>query len=384
VEQVRTTEPPLCERPARITALARQRAALHGLYLRELGLLDASGEFELEGAATAASWVRRETGRTEAQAARDVALARRLRSLPVLAEAACAGDLQESTVDLVARAAVQLPEELVAETEPALVEAARQLPESDLRRYLAERIAALAPDRVKDAVESQYERRRMHLAKVGDMHDGRMLLEPLVGERLEATLDALMERDRGQDDGRTRPQRRADALAALLDLAAESPEMPRVRQAVPQLIVIEEADGTAHTTGGTVLSEGQLDLVRCDAVVTPVRVGEGRRPLGVGRSSRSLTRRLWLAVVVRDEHCQVRGCTRGASRCVPHHIVPWRLGGRTDLSNLVLLCVEHHHALHDREIHLQLYDGRVLTPTGVAPTGVGPPGAGPPGYRTAA
>ena len=87
-----------------------------------------------------------------------------------------------------------------------------------------------------------------------------------------------------------------------------------------------------------------------------------------------MTRRLWLAVVVRDDgHCQVAGCNVPATRCVPHHIVPWRLGGPTDLSNLVLLCVAHHHALHDRDIHLRLYDGRTLTPTGALPSGHGPP-----------
>ena len=41
--------------------------------------------------------------------------------------------------------------------------------------------------------------------------------------------------------------------------------------------------------------------------------------------------------------------------------------------NLVLLCVAHHHALHDREIQLLLYDGRRLTPTGSLPGDGRPP-----------
>lgn len=374
VDAVRSSEPPLCGRAERLAAVSRQIAALEGVYLRELGIFEASGEFELENAGTAGSWVRRETGRTEREAALDLATARRLRQLPLLAAALQAGELQRHAVELVAKAALQLPAELIADTEPALVQAARLLPVHELARFLAEKIAALAPDRLRDAVESAYERRRLHLSPVGDVYDGQLRLEPLHGERLAATLDALMESDRVEGDVRSRAQRRADALVALLDLAAESPQMPKVREALPQLIVVVEEGRPARTTGGIVLTDGQLDLVSCAAVVTTVVVDEERRPLDVGRSCRSLSRRLWLALLVRDDgHCQVAGCNAAASRCIPHHIVPWRLGGPTDQDNLVILCVAHHHALHDRELHLLLYDGRTLTPTGSLPVGTGPP-----------
>lgn len=206
------------------------------------------------------------------------------------------------------------------------------------------------------------------------MHDLRGALEPLLGERLDIVLNAIMERDRVEGDTRTRAQQRHDALETLLDIVGECEGMPQVRECLPHLIIVKEEDAPAHTTGGIVVTDGQLDLASCTAVVTEVVVAKGRRPLDVGRSSRSLSRRLWLAVVVRDDgHCQVAGCDRPANRCVPHHIVPWRLGGPTDLDNLVLLCVQHHHALHDREILLILYDGRTLTPTGVLPVGSRPP-----------
>jgi hypothetical protein len=365
---------PLCGRLDRVRELGRARKALDGRYLRELGILDLAGEHEDEAAITAASWLRRELGLTEREATRDVALARRLRALPVLGDAMVAGEVSYSTAEVVARAASMLPEELVRDTEPALVEAARLLPPADLRRFLAEKVAALAPEALQDQVESAYERRKVFISPLADMHDLRGSLEPLLGERLEIVLNAIMERDRVDGDVRTRAQQRHDALDTLLDIAGEAEGMPQVRECLPHLVIVKEEDAPAHSTGGTVLTDGQLDLVSCAAVVTEVVVAPGRRPLDVGRSSRSLSRRLWLAVVVRDDgHCQVAGCDRPANRCVPHHIVPWRLGGPTDMDNLVLLCVQHHHALHDRKINLILYDGRRLTPTGSLPVGAGPP-----------
>ncbi|MCU1589920.1 MAG: endonuclease [Frankiales bacterium] len=369
-----STDPGLLQLPGLVASLARVQAAATGHYLRRLGELDASGEFEVEGAATTAAWVRRETGKSEREARDDVRLARRLRQLPVVQAASIAGDLPPQTVELVARVAMLLPEELRAATEPALVDAARLMTYEQLRRFLSEKVASLAPDQLKDAIETAYERRRLYLDPLGDMGEVRGSLEPLVAEQLDVVLNALMESDRRADETRTIAQRRADALRLMVEMVCELPEMPQVREALPQLIVVSEEGKPAHTTGGNVLSEGQLDLVRCASDVTTVVVSPGRRPLDVGRSARSVGRRVWLAIVVRDEgHCQVAGCSAPASRCVPHHIVPWRLGGGTDLDNLVLLCVAHHHALHDREINLILYDGRTLTPTGGLPVGAGPP-----------
>ena len=371
---VERSEPGLCERPARVTALARAVIRAEALYLRELGQADASGELEIDGAGSSVAWVRRETGRSQSDAAADVRLAQRLRQLPVLTAAFVAGDLPRRSVDLVARVALELPEELVSATEPAMVDAARLMGHEDLRRYLAEKVASLAPERLKDAVRTAFERRRTFLDAVGDMGDLRASMQPLDAELLDAVLNALMESDRREGDDRTTPQRRYDALMLMVQMVSELPEMPQVRGARPHLVVIKTEDEPAHTIGGHVLTEGQLDLVTCTATVTPVVVDSGRRPLDVGRSSRSLSTRLWLAVVVRDDgHCQVAGCHAVASRCVPHHIVPWRLGGGTDLHNLVLLCVAHHHALHDREIQLLLYDGRRLTPTGSLPVGAPTP-----------
>jgi hypothetical protein len=49
----------------------------------------------------------------------------------------------------------------------------------------------------------------------------------------------------------------------------------------------------------------------------------------------------------RERHCRFPGCTNTTFTNV-HHVVPWRPGGRTDLDNLALMCLHHHHLVHSK------------------------------------
>ena len=82
------------------------------------------------------------------------------------------------------------------------------------------------------------------------------------------------------------------------------------------------------------------------ALVDAVRV-EGREVLYVGRAERTVTARLRRALEVRDGHCAFPGCHAHVRRCDAHHVLPWEDGGATDLPNMALMCVAHHHAVHE-------------------------------------
>jgi hypothetical protein len=75
-------------------------------------------------------------------------------------------------------------------------------------------------------------------------------------------------------------------------------------------------------------------------------LGSDSAVLDWGRDKRGFTRAQKLAIALRDQGCAC--CGAPPSWTEVHHIRGWkRHGGRTDLSNGVLLCVACHHRLHD-------------------------------------
>ena len=65
-------------------------------------------------------------------------------------------------------------------------------------------------------------------------------------------------------------------------------------------------------------------------------------PLDTGAATETIPAHLRRAVILRDQHCAAPGCTQPPAGCQVHHIRPRRRGGRTKLSNLILLCSFHH------------------------------------------
>jgi hypothetical protein len=56
---------------------------------------------------------------------------------------------------------------------------------------------------------------------------------------------------------------------------------------------------------------------------------------------------------VRDRGCRFPGC-RCRINLVPHHIVHFADGGRTEYWNLILLCPVHHRGVHEGRFSVQL------------------------------
>ena len=153
----------------------------------------------------------------------------------------------------------------------------------------------------------------------------------------------------------------------------------------------EKQVGALHL--GPLLTDAERQYLSCDATCE-VWFERAGRPIGAGRSTRTVNRRLRRALEHRDRCCVVPGC--GATRGLhAHHLRHWENGGLTELDNLVLVCPYHHRLHHAGGITLtgpahQLVvtdaDGQHLTNASLARPPTQPPPAvapctGPTGER---
>ncbi len=98
--------------------------------------------------------------------------------------------------------------------------------------------------------------------------------------------------------------------------------------------------------------------------------------MNLGRSTRLASRAQRRALRAFYPTCAVPGCGVAFEFTKPHHVHYWENGGTTDLHNLIPVCGEHHHAVHDGGWRLSLQPDRTLTITypdgGVQTTGPPP------------
>jgi Domain of unknown function (DUF222)/HNH endonuclease len=152
----------------------------------------------------------------------------------------------------------------------------------------------------------------------------------------------------GEEDELFASARRADALVALCSARiAADPEPDRATVVVhARLDGLQRDTGGSEIEGGPVIHPHTVRRLLCNArVQTVVEDSEGN-VLGIGRLSRQAPVWMLRQVRHRDRECRFPGC--GARRYTEaHHLRWWRHGGRTDLSNLALICSFHHRLVHE-------------------------------------
>ncbi len=413
----------VCERVRGVAsvraAVDADRGALEG-GLRSVAVVRAwlaSAEADLAGRlAGVASFPEKaiaEAGRgSQGDAGRVLERSGTLGAVPALAEALDDGSVTAGHVDVVTKVANRLEgpaRATLLERAGGLVGLARHGTVSEFRKRLEREVKSLQADDGTARFERQKRAARLRRWIDGDgmwCLQGRF--DPLTGVRLDARLTAEIEAAFAESVPAGCPTDPVDrqqflaacALARIIDGDGAAQHSGR-----PEFVVVIEADGdesdadpadSDDSSGG--VGRPRVDwglpvevpysvLVELfgDANVHPVIVRNGvvlyaSGQLNLGRTTRLANRAQRRALRALYATCAIPGCETRFDRCKIHHVRWWRHGGRTDLENLLPMCVHHHSKVHSQGWVVTLEPGRVLTlrlPDGTVHN------TGPPGRRAA-
>jgi len=193
--------------------------------------------------------------------------------------------------------------------------------------------------------------------------------------------------DGGSDQGPPLPNA-GEAFMRLVEAGWDTEAARRPHgQRTTVVVHVDVEQRAAQLHLGPLFTDADRQYLSCDATGEVWFERDGQ-PIGTGRTTRLISRRLRRALEYRHPTCAVPGC--GATRGLhAHHIRHWEDGGATELDNLVLVC-PYHHRLHHRGAitisgpadTLTVTDdaGRVLTSASLArpPTRPRPPPDVPP------
>ena len=341
---------PLVDLVGDIAVLYTQEQRLAAVRLAMVRVCDRDGGHDLAGYRTTGAMLTDGLRLSGGQGQSMLRTARVLeREFPSTLEALEQGRISYPHAAAIARAHQKLPEEELPKAEKILLEVAEAGSPGMVRAAVDRMAELLDPNGYDQEDQDVRARRYLHVSQTLDgwwAVDGH--LPPEVGARLTAALaDFAVRVD--ADDMRTAAQRRADAIAEIADAAVDGTTTGIT--AVTITADAEHLDGVAATFDPTGMPVGlsTYDLAVCQSRLTLVvsqKDGIGWKPLAVGRLTRFATPAQRAALHRRDGGCAYRGCTRPSRRCHAHHIVDWRAGGLTDLSNMILLCAYHHRMVH--------------------------------------
>ncbi len=340
---------------ADLAELYQLRQRLEAEWLQQLAAFDRQEGYTADGAGSAQSWLRWKLRLTPAAAREQVTLAHRLQDLPVTAQALADGEIGYAHVRVIASA--DLPAETMAEAEPVLVQAAREVDATRLGRAVTHLRNAVDPDGAIDEANDRYEQRRLYASASWQgmvMVDGALDAEG--GATVLTALDAASHPDPAGTAWRTPAQRRADALVDIcrwyLD-HGDAPDKGGERPHVTVTVDLATLEGRVGATGaelgwGGVICGETARRLACDAGISRVITDGASQPLDVGRRTRTPPTAVRRALAIRDKGCRFPGCDRPPQWTDAHHVEHWVAHqGPTKLGNLVLLCRAHHRAVHE-------------------------------------
>ena len=284
---------------------------------------------------------------------------------PTLAKQLSQGDLSTEQVDLLAEASEKTEGE-AAEDEELIAEIADANPDQGkaiIRRYIEEHTE-------QDDRNSRYDRQRRARKVYKSKTMGGLSRLTIEGddESIDAMLlslhkraDGLYRADGGRDlahdkHPRTNDHRLFDAAHQQLTHTANTgtsrsgarPVMV-LRSNIADLTNDPEVlkAWTVELIGSGLVPSSLASYYRCISELAIQLVDETGAVLKHGRTKRRVTPEQWVGLVSRDGGCVQ--CGAHHRRCEAHHLIPWTAPakGETNIDEMVLLCVDCHHRLHE-------------------------------------
>ncbi|MDG5484056.1 HNH endonuclease signature motif containing protein [Mycolicibacterium gadium] len=341
--------------------LMGQRNAIDARIVEIIAETDHDHLWGITGARSISAMVAWKTGSSSATANTIAAVAHRLPQFPICAAGMREGRLSLDQVGAIAKKAAEGSDEhyaalaevaTVSQLNTALKLEPPLPPEPDpYREPGADRSPKPEPE-LPPTLTKTHSNDQYVYWKIGLSHLDAATFDTAVQSHLDA---AIAEYKRDHDNDGLAPEHRppfptrGQAFMSLVESGADTDAAHRPHGQRSTVVVhLDIKDRIAHLHLGPLLSDADRQYLTCDATCEVWFQRDGQ-PIGAGRATRTISRRLRRALEYRHPTCAVPGCaaTRGLHA---HHIVHWERGGPTEPDNLVLLCPYHHRAHHRGEI----------------------------------
>lgn len=310
-----------------------------------------------------------------------------------IAEASLAGELSVDAAGIITAGlesiADRVPSDQLHALERRLVGKVVRLGVREVRRLVASAVARADLAGHEEREKRQYGDRYLTWS---EDHTGMVTLsgrlDPVTAAPLRTVIEQMVthqfrqrrDQDPQERDQRTVGQMRADALH---DLARHALGCKETNSSGVRTTIIVRMNLTDLNTGqglGSIdgtsqpVSVGELRRLAGEAGIIPAVLGGDSETLNMGRSVRMFTRAQRLALLERDGGCAK--CHAPPEHCEAHHIDWWDNGGRTNLTNGVMLCTRCHHDVHRQGWEILVRAGCVdfVPPPQINPTRRARPG----------
>ena len=298
--------------------------------------------------AVAAERVAREELQSSRREARnEVKTAEQLASLAETSEALGDGSIPVGHARLIARAA---SEGRIHES--VVVEAAKRENFDQFANTMRRHQQETSDDDGMGILENQQSRRspRAFLSRETGMFVLGGEFDPITGAHIDTVLAEKVKELWNAEDPKARrspQQRMADALAELI-LEPKNGKAKRIAlMLVADYDVVNQELVNARLADGSSIPMAELVRLACDADILPGVFRASTQEMNLGRKRRTASDAQRAALIYRDKECI--GCGASAHRSFAHHVQFWSNGGPTDFSNLVLVCNDCHHSIHDHD-----------------------------------